>query len=120
MVRRIRWAVRLSSLFGALACAGVTASCSNDSIGEVTARSSDALTATAARVLGLDAPSDWTATGATLASGPRHVQGTGSLAVSNLTYATVTSRALSTLGASEIGSIVGFDIQIPEFQPNPH
>lgn len=86
---------------------------------ESTARSRGALSATAARVLGLDAPSDWTASGATLGGGGSHIQGTGSLAVSNVTSATITSRALSTLGANEIGSIIGFDIQIPEFQPNP-
>jgi hypothetical protein len=71
-------------------------------------------------VLGFNATSDWTASGATIAPGARRIEGSGSLAVSNLTYATVTSRALSMLGASEIGSTIGIDIQIPEFQPNPH
>src|SRR5687768_15300005 len=89
---RSRWALLAIGL-------GIASACTSDVPMESTARSRGALSATAARVLGLDAPSDWTASGATLGGGGSHIQGTGSLAVSNVTSATITSRALSTLGA---------------------
>jgi len=86
--------------------------------GETTSQTRDALTTSAIRVMGFELTSDWTASSGQLSVGPRRIEGSASLQVANPGYAVITSRALSTLG-SGVSTLIGFDIQIPESQPNP-
>jgi len=86
---------------------------------ETTGVASQALTSTATRVLGFEATSDWTTTGGQLGIASRHIEGTAALSITSPgSFATLTSRTLSSLGTG-VTSTIGFDLQVPEAQPNP-
>lgn len=86
---------------------------------ETTGTTAQPLTTTAARVLGFEATSDWTATNGQLGVAARHIEATAALSIANPgSYTTITSRTLSSIG-SGVTSTIGFDLQIPEAQPNP-
>jgi RHS repeat-associated protein len=61
--------------------------------------------------LGFEDPADWTTSAGVLASSDTRIEGQHSVQVSNITYAEITSKPLSTLGA--IGPVVGFDVSVP-------
>src|SRR5262245_31934050 len=86
---------------------GAAAGCSGDLVTEPVGSTRTALSTTATRVLGFESVADWSATGATIAAGSRHVEGSASLRVSpTTTYVTIRSRTLSSLG-NDVGSLIG-------------
>lgn len=67
--------------------------------------------------LGFEATQAWSKTAGTFGLSQRHVEGQASLAVSNVGYTELTSRALSSLGP--VGPNISFDLLLPTAQPNP-
>jgi RHS repeat-associated protein len=61
--------------------------------------------------LGFEDPANWTTDAGALASSDTRVEGQHSVQVSNIAYAEITSKPLSTLTA--VGSVLGFDLSVP-------
>jgi hypothetical protein len=102
------------------ACLAVLVGCGSQSTDlESIATTVQALSTTATRVLGFESLGDWTTTSGQLAPHSRRVEGAAALAIANPGYAVITSRTLGTLGDG-VASLIGFDIQIPDLQPNPY
>jgi hypothetical protein len=77
-----------------------------------------ASSADAQRILGLEAPADWTVENGTIVgSSTVRTQGNGSLAVQAHGYTVVRSRLLGPLGA--VSPNVSVDVRLPPEQPNP-
>jgi RHS repeat-associated protein len=62
-------------------------------------------------ILGFEAPTYWTTSAGVLESSETRVDGQHSVQLSNIAYAEITSKPLTTLGA--VGPVIGFDISVP-------
>jgi RHS repeat-associated protein len=99
------------------------AACSSDQgAREIVGSASQALTSVQQRVLGFEAvgsgSTDWTTSSGTLSQSARHADGSGSLAIAHGGNATITSAALSSLGA--VANKISVDLLLPAAQPNPN
>ena len=73
--------------------------------------------ADAQRILGMEAPADWTVQNGTLAGSTTRTQGNGSLAVQAHGYTVVQSRLLGPVGP--VAPTISLDLRLPPEQPNP-
>jgi hypothetical protein len=117
--RSLHW-VR-QALFLAVTAAIAVAACSSDQRQERPGSATQALTTEQQRILGFEFVStgspDWTATSGLVSQSSQHVEGAGSLAISNSGNTTITSAALSSLGP--VADKLTLDVLLPTVQPNP-
>lgn len=116
----VSWLRRL--WLSAVGVAIVLAACSSGHpLGERVGSTSQALTPAQQRILGFESvgggSADWTSTSGTLSQSTQHVEGSGSLAISNSGSTTITSAALSSLGP--VADRLTLDLLLPAVQPNP-
>src|SRR5580765_6104467 len=111
---------RLAVLSFLVVTATATAGCGIHPDDAVVTRES-ALSAGDARVLGFEAPADWSTStaGAVLSQSTTHSQGSFSLKMkpsSSNGYTPIVSKPLSTLG--DVGPVLAWDVMLPSQQPN--
>jgi RHS repeat-associated protein len=107
----------ISVVFGVLCLAGCSRKEGREAGGLLTSR--DALSTVMTRTYGFESLTDWAPYSSTpsLALSDTHTEGLKSLAVSGGGWSSIISRALSKEEAGP--DVVGFDLRIPTFQPNP-